>query len=94
LVGVMTEVRKLKEFARRAYGAATDDRKVWIELCTLGLALRAAGGGKRFSRLVAWSKIESGASIEALADIEVDALLDGLRRAIEEPSPDKRDGLR
>jgi hypothetical protein len=89
----MTEVRKLKEFARRAYGAATEDRKVWIELCTLGLVLRAAGSGKRFGRLVAWSKIESGASIEALADIEVDALLDGLRRVIEEARDDKRDGL-
>ena len=80
----MSAIAKLKAFTKRAYQEAREDRKVWMEICPCGIALRASSKGKRYNRLISWDRIEDEALIERMAKVELAALTLGLKRMIDE----------
>jgi hypothetical protein len=73
----VTAIAKLRAFTKRAYQEARDGRKVWMEICPCGIALRASSNGRRYNRLISWDRIEDEVLIERMANIEVQALMLG-----------------
>lgn len=82
----MNPIAKLKVFTKRAYDEATEERKVWMEICPCGIALRAKASGKSYVRLISWDRIEDAPLIEAMAEEEIGALTRNLQRMVDEAS--------
>lgn len=73
-------IATLKAFTKQVYAAASDGRKVWMEICPCGIALRAKADGRRYVRLITWDRIEDAPLIERMAEQEIGALVRNLQR--------------